>query len=94
MVKSDATSWHRLRSFVLINEYIVVCTRATYPILLRLVRGLVKFVEQEQEHKGVHADPPDERSRIITFDEEQLECVYHDGDKLHLKLHRTTIYIN
>lgn len=47
-----------------------------------LVGALVELVEQEEEHDGVHADPPDERARVVAVDEEQLEGVYHDGDKL------------
>lgn len=65
--------------------YTAAVALRTYPILFRLVRCLVEFVEQEQEHKGVHADPPDECPRIIALDEEQLECVHHDSDELHLK---------
>lgn len=46
----------------------------------------VKLLEKEEEHHGVHADPPDERFRVIAVDEQQLECVNHDSQKLqHLK---------
>lgn len=31
----------------------------------------------------MHADPPDERPRVVAVDEEQLECVHHNRDKLH-----------
>lgn len=47
-----------------------------------LVRGLVELVEEEQEHDGVHADPPDEGAWVVAVDEEQLEGVDHDGDEL------------
>lgn len=57
---------------------------ATYAILLRLIRGLVEFVEQEQEHDGVHADPPDKRLRVVALDEQQLERVHHDRHELNL----------
>lgn len=50
--------------------------------LVRFVRALVELVEQEEEHDGVHSDPPDERLRVVAVDEEQLERVHHDGDKL------------
>lgn len=50
--------------------------------LVRFVRVLVELVEQEEEHDGVHSDPPDERLRVVAVDEEQLERVHHDGDKL------------
>lgn len=56
----------------------------TYAILLRLIRGLVELVEQEQEHDGMHANPPDERLRIVALDEQQLEGMHHDRHKLHL----------
>lgn len=53
--------------------------------LVRFVRVLVELVEQEEEHDGVHSDPPDERLRVVAVDEEQLERVHHDGHKLDLK---------
>lgn len=56
---------------------------AALPELLLLVALLVEFLEQEEKHDGVHADPPDERLRVVAFDEEQLEGVDYDGDELH-----------
>lgn len=53
--------------------------------LLAGVRLFVEFFEQEEEHHGVHADPPDEGFRVIAIDEEKLESVQHDEDKLDLK---------
>lgn len=50
--------------------------------LVRFVCALVELVEQEEEHDGVHSDPPDERSRVVAVDEQQLEGVHHDSDKL------------
>lgn len=50
---------------------------------LRLRVGLVVEVfEKEEEHDGVHADPPDERSRVVAVDEQQLEGVHHDTHEL------------
>jgi len=43
---------------------------------------LVELLEQEEEHHGVHADPPDESLRVVAVDEEQLERVQHDGQEL------------
>lgn len=50
--------------------------------LVGFVRRLVELVEQEEEHDGVHSDPPDEGSRVVAVDEQQLEGVHHDCDKL------------
>lgn len=47
------------------------------------VRLLVELLEQEEEHDGVHADPPDESFWIVAVDEQQLESVDHDGQELH-----------
>lgn len=49
-----------------------------------LVGCLVELVEQEEEHHGVHADPPDKSFRVIAIDEEQLEGVNHDQNELNL----------
>lgn len=46
---------------------------------------LVELVEQEEEHNGVHADPPDKSFWIIAVNEEQLEGVNHDQNKLNLQ---------
>lgn len=35
-----------------------------------VVLFVVEFFEQEEEHNGVHSNPPDECSRIIAVDEE------------------------
>jgi len=43
---------------------------------------LVELLEQEEEHYGVHADPPDESLRVVAVDEEQLERVQHDSQEL------------
>lgn len=42
----------------------------------------VELFEQEEKHDRVHADPPDERFRIVAIDEQQLERVNHDGQEL------------
>lgn len=42
---------------------------------LSTVGLIVEFLEQEEEHNGVHADPPDEGFRIVAIDEEELESV-------------------
>lgn len=34
-----------------------------------LVGGLVELVEEEEEHDGVHADPPDKGARVVAVDE-------------------------
>lgn len=49
------------------------------------VRLSVEVPEEEEEHDGVHSDPPDENSGVVTVDEEELERVDHDEDELHLK---------
>lgn len=42
-----------------------------------------EVLEQEEEHAGVHADPPDESDRVLAWVvEEKLEGVRHDGDEL------------
>jgi hypothetical protein len=47
---------------------------------------LVKLIEEEEKHDGMHADPPYKSFGIIAVDEEELECVYHDCNELeHLK---------
>lgn len=64
---------------------VIMWLACTYSVLFRFVCGAVEFVEQEEEHESVHSDPPDERSRIVALDEQQLERMYHDRDELHLK---------
>lgn len=49
-----------------------------------LVCGLVEFIEKEEEHDGVHTDPPNECFWIVAVDEKQLECMYHDSHELDL----------
>jgi len=44
---------------------------------------IVELLEQEEEHDGVHADPPHESFRVIAVDEQQLEGVDHYGQELH-----------
>jgi hypothetical protein len=46
---------------------------------------IVEFFEQEEEHDGVHADPPYEGFRVVAFGEEELESVEHDSDELNLR---------
>jgi len=53
-----------------------------FPRPLLLVTLLIELLEQEEEHDGVHADPPDERLWIVALDEEQLEGMDHDCDEL------------
>lgn len=55
-----------------------------------LIGVLVEFIEQEEEHHSMHADPPNKRLWIIAIDEEQLESVHHDQHKLNLCKGRTT----
>lgn len=57
--------------------------RSIYP--LSLVGLFVELFEQEEEHDGVHSNPPDEGFRIITVDEQELESVKHDENELNLK---------
>lgn len=52
-------------------------------LLLVLDVGLlVEVGEQEIEHEGVHADPPDESSRVVALGEQQLEGVGHHEHEL------------
>lgn len=55
---------------------------------------LIEFFEKEEEHDGVHADPPDEGLWIVAVDEEKLECVQHDRDELNLKVVNKFVAIN
>lgn len=58
---------------------------------LRFGVGLVVEVfEKEEEHDGVHADPPDESARVVAFDEQQLECMHHNADELNLESSKRT----
>jgi hypothetical protein len=54
-----------------------------YP--LSIVGLFVELLEKEEEHNGVHANPPDEGFRVIAVGEEKLEGVKHDSDELNLK---------
>lgn len=54
-----------------------------YP--LALVGLLVEFFEQEEEHDGVHSNPPDEGFRVVAVDEQELESMKHDENELDLK---------
>jgi len=47
-----------------------------------VIRLVVEFLEEEEEHDSVHADPPDEGSWVVAVDEKQLEGVHHDGNEL------------
>lgn len=44
----------------------------------------VEFVEQEEEHDSVHANPPDKCTWVVAIDEQQLESMKHDQDELNL----------
>lgn len=48
------------------------------------VCGFVEFIEKEEEHNGMHADPPDKCTWIIAIDEKQLECMSHNEHELDL----------
>lgn len=54
-----------------------------YP--LSVIRLFVEFFEKEEEHDGVHSDPPYEGFGVIAVNEKQLEGVQHDENKLNLK---------
>lgn len=58
------------------------------------VRLVVELLEEEEEHDGVHADPPDESTRVVAVDEQQLESVNHDGHKLCLCKHKQLITVH
>ena len=51
----------------------------------RRVRLVVEVFKEEEEHDGVHSDPPDESTRVVTVDEQQLERVHHYTYELHLE---------
>lgn len=61
----------------------------THPLFVRM---LVEIVEQDVEHDRVHQDEPDERLRVVTLDEQQLDRVYEHHDELHLDERKTTCY--
>lgn len=46
---------------------------------------LVEFLEEEEEHDSVHADPPDKGTWVVAVDEEQLEGMDHDRYELRLE---------
>lgn len=46
---------------------------------------VVEVFEEEEEHDGVHADPPDEGAGVVAVDEQQLERVHHYTYELHLE---------
>lgn len=62
-------------------EVLRPCLLARHLALL-IVRLVVEVAEEEVEHYGVHADPPDEGLRVVAVDEEQLERMYHHQDEL------------
>jgi len=43
---------------------------------------LIEFFEQEEEHDGVHANPPDKCLRVVAVDEQKLERMDHDRQEL------------
>jgi len=47
-----------------------------------LVRFIVEVAEEEVEHYGVYANPPNEDFWIIAIDEKQLESMDYHEDKL------------
>lgn len=49
----------------------------------------VEFIEQEEEHNGMHANPPHKGFRIIAIDEQQLEGMDHNQNELNLKRTKT-----
>lgn len=51
-----------------------------------IVRLIVEFFEEEEEHDCVHTDPPDKCSWIVAVYEEELECMDHNAHKLNLKV--------
>lgn len=52
------------------------------------VRLVVELLEEEEKHDSVHADPPDERTRVVAVNEQQLKRVNHDRHKLCLCRHK------
>lgn len=54
----------------------------------------VEVSEEEEEHDGVHADPPHEGLRVVAVDEEQLERVQHYEHKLGLKQKKAPVKKN
>lgn len=68
----------------------------TYSIYIYFICRFIEFVEQEEEHNSVHANPPDERSWIVAVNEQQLECMNHNSYKLNLwtEIGRETRYTN
>lgn len=45
---------------------------------------VVEFLEEEEEHHSVHANPPYEGTGVVAVDEQQLEGVDHYRHELHL----------
>jgi hypothetical protein len=50
-----------------------------------LVSLFVEFVEEEEEHNSMHANEPYKCTGIVAFSEQQLECMYHNHNKLDLR---------
>lgn len=74
-----------IRAIRAIRELELIAQRFHPSECSEFVGTLVEFVEQEEEHDGMHANPPHKRPWIVAVDEQQLECVYHDGDELNLE---------
>ena len=69
------------------NDAAIILKNYSYCITYRsaaLVGLFVEFIEQEEEHNSMHANPPNKSFGIITVNEEQLEGMYHNGNKLYL----------
>lgn len=58
------------------------------------VRLVVELLEEEEKHDSVHADPPDERTRVVAVNEQQLKRVNHDRHKLCLCRHKQLIIVH
>lgn len=61
--------------------------------LLAGVGLLIELLEQEEEHDGMHSDPPDEGLRVVAIDEEKLESVQHDENELYLQTVSISVYV-
>lgn len=46
---------------------------------------LIEFLEEEEEHDGVHSNPPHKGLRVVAVDEEKLESMKHNENELNLK---------
>jgi hypothetical protein len=57
-----------------------------------LVSILVEVREEEEEHDGVHSNPPYEGTRIVAIHKQQLEGVSHNANELYLHKNSHKIY--